>query len=47
MAQQDRPDVLPARSGSGRPAELRLICFCHQFDVIIVFHFYVRMSDNP
>jgi len=26
---------------------VKSICFIHQFDVIIVFHFYLRMSDNP
>jgi hypothetical protein len=27
--------------------ELKSICFLHQFDVIIVFPFYLRMSDKP
>jgi hypothetical protein len=46
MSEQDRRDSSLGAESRLR-AELRLICFIHQFDMIIVFHFYVRMSDNP
>jgi hypothetical protein len=37
-------DTAPAQASV--TDEVKTICFDHQFDVIIVFHFYVRMSDK-